>query len=118
MAGGAMVRGDGHIRYWFSVSDAEQEFRFQLRIHDPLKRWKLSPMDLQARIVSDDTHGLAAGWVGRPPPPACSTILLIIMWGGVPLHAHTALGGLHHGEGKDPAAHALGDRALAHHPGR
>ena len=37
------------IKYWFSVSDAEQERRFQSRISDPVKRWKLSPMDLQAR---------------------------------------------------------------------
>lgn len=38
------------IKYWFSVSDAEQERRFQRRNHDPMRRWKLSPMDLQARI--------------------------------------------------------------------
>ncbi|MGD9387166.1 MAG: polyphosphate kinase 2 [Gammaproteobacteria bacterium] len=37
------------IKYWFSVSDEEQERRFQARIHDPLKRWKLSPMDLDSR---------------------------------------------------------------------
>jgi polyphosphate kinase len=37
------------IKYWFSVSDAEQEQRFQERIHDPTKRWKLSPMDLESR---------------------------------------------------------------------
>ncbi len=37
------------IKYWFSVSDEEQERRFQSRIEDPTKRWKLSPMDLQAR---------------------------------------------------------------------
>jgi polyphosphate kinase 2 len=37
------------IKYWFSVSDAEQERRFQARIADPTKRWKLSPMDLQSR---------------------------------------------------------------------
>ncbi len=37
------------IKYWFSVSDREQERRFQARIHDPTKRWKLSPMDLEAR---------------------------------------------------------------------
>jgi polyphosphate kinase len=37
------------IKYWFSVSDAEQELRFQRRIDDPTKRWKLSPMDLQSR---------------------------------------------------------------------
>jgi polyphosphate kinase 2 len=37
------------IKYWFSVSDAEQERRFQARLDDPMRRWKLSPMDLQAR---------------------------------------------------------------------
>jgi polyphosphate kinase len=37
------------IKYWFSVSDAEQERRFQQRIDDPTRRWKLSPMDLQSR---------------------------------------------------------------------
>ena len=37
------------IKYWFSVSDDEQERRFQERIHDPTKRWKLSPMDLESR---------------------------------------------------------------------
>ena len=37
------------IKYWFSVSDDEQERRFQSRLHDPTKRWKLSPMDLESR---------------------------------------------------------------------
>jgi polyphosphate kinase len=37
------------IKYWFSVSDDEQERRFQARLEDPTKRWKLSPMDLQSR---------------------------------------------------------------------
>jgi polyphosphate kinase len=37
------------LKYWFSVSDAEQERRFQDRAKDPLKRWKLSPMDLRSR---------------------------------------------------------------------
>ncbi len=37
------------IKYWFSVSDKEQEKRFQARINDPTKRWKLSPMDMQSR---------------------------------------------------------------------
>jgi polyphosphate kinase 2 len=37
------------IKYWFSVSDKEQELRFQARIADPTKRWKLSPMDTQSR---------------------------------------------------------------------
>jgi polyphosphate kinase 2 len=37
------------VKYWFSVSDEEQERRFQERIHDSTKRWKLSPMDLESR---------------------------------------------------------------------
>ena len=37
------------LKYWFSVSDAEQERRFQRRIADPTRRWKLSPMDLKSR---------------------------------------------------------------------
>jgi len=37
------------IKYWFSVSDEEQEKRFENRIKDPTKRWKLSPMDLESR---------------------------------------------------------------------
>lgn len=37
------------IKYWFSVSDEEQERRFQERINNPAKRWKISPMDLQSR---------------------------------------------------------------------
>lgn len=37
------------IKYWFSVSDEEQERRFQKRNEDPIKRWKLSPMDLKSR---------------------------------------------------------------------
>ncbi len=37
------------IKYWFSVSDEEQEDRFQARIKDPTKRWKVSPMDLASR---------------------------------------------------------------------
>ncbi len=37
------------IKYWFSVSDEEQEKRFQDRINDPTKQWKLSPMDVEAR---------------------------------------------------------------------
>ena len=38
------------LKYWFSITDEEQQLRFLMRIHDPLKQWKLSPMDLQSRI--------------------------------------------------------------------
>jgi len=37
------------IKYWFSISDDEQYRRFLMRVHDPLKQWKLSPMDLESR---------------------------------------------------------------------
>lgn len=37
------------IKYWFSITDDEQHLRFMSRIHDPLKQWKLSPMDLESR---------------------------------------------------------------------
>jgi len=37
------------VKYWFSISDEEQHVRFLGRIHDPLKQWKLSPMDLESR---------------------------------------------------------------------
>jgi polyphosphate kinase 2 len=38
------------IKYWFSITDEEQHSRFLGRIHDPLKQWKLSPMDLESRV--------------------------------------------------------------------
>jgi polyphosphate kinase 2 len=38
------------VKYWFSISDEEQHSRFLSRIHDPLKQWKLSPMDLESRV--------------------------------------------------------------------
>jgi len=37
------------VKYWFSITDQEQNLRFLMRIHDPLKQWKLSPMDLESR---------------------------------------------------------------------
>ncbi len=37
------------IKYWFSITDEEQHLRFQMRLRDPLKQWKLSPMDLELR---------------------------------------------------------------------
>lgn len=42
------------IKYWFSISDDEQYSRFLGRIHDPLKQWKLSPMDLESRSRWED----------------------------------------------------------------
>ncbi len=38
------------LKYWFSITDEEQQLRFLMRIHDPMKQWKLSPMDLESRI--------------------------------------------------------------------
>jgi len=51
-----MLIDDGIIlvKYWFSVSDEEQERRFQKRVDDPLRRWKLSPIDLEARARWED----------------------------------------------------------------
>lgn len=61
------------IKYWFSISDDEQSLRFAGRIHDPLKQWKLSPMDLESRrrwedytkakeIMFERTHIPEAPW--------------------------------------------------------
>ena len=61
------------IKYWFSISDEEQYARFLGRIHDPLKQWKLSPMDLESRrrweeytkakeIMLERTHIPEAPW--------------------------------------------------------
>ncbi|WP_338760994.1 polyphosphate kinase 2 [Massilia sp. METH4] len=61
------------IKYWFSISDEEQNARFLARLHDPLKQWKLSPMDLESRrrweeytkakeIMLERTHIPEARW--------------------------------------------------------
>ena len=61
------------VKYWFSISDEEQQSRFLGRIHDPLKQWKLSPMDLESRsrweaytkakeIMLERTHIPEAPW--------------------------------------------------------
>ena len=50
-----LVRSGIHlIKYWFSITDEEQHLRFLSRIHDPLKQWKLSPMDLESRRRWED----------------------------------------------------------------
>jgi polyphosphate kinase 2 len=41
-------------KYWFSITDEEQQLRFTMRIKDPMKQWKLSPMDLQSRVRWED----------------------------------------------------------------
>jgi polyphosphate kinase 2 len=61
------------IKYWFSITDEEQHFRFRMRVDDPLKQWKLSPMDLESRrrweaytkakeAMLERTHILEAPW--------------------------------------------------------
>ena len=61
------------IKYWFSISDEEQHSRFLGRIYDPLKQWKLSPMDLESRkrwedytvakeVMLERTHIAEAPW--------------------------------------------------------
>ena len=61
------------IKYWSSITDEEQHLRFMMRIHDPLKQWKLSPMDLESRrrweqytntkeIMLERTHIPEAPW--------------------------------------------------------
>ena len=61
------------IKYWFSISDEEQHLRFMGRIHDPLKQWKLSPMDMESRrrweeytkakeVMLERTHIAEAPW--------------------------------------------------------
>jgi polyphosphate kinase len=61
------------IKYWFSITDDEQHLRFMTRIQDPLKQWKLSPMDLESRrlweqytkakeIMLERTHISEAPW--------------------------------------------------------
>ena len=42
------------IKYWFSISQEEQEKRFRKRLEDPIKRWKFSPMDLKSRAMWND----------------------------------------------------------------
>ena len=67
------------LKYWFSITDEEQHLRFLGRIHDPLKQWKLSPMDLESRRRWEDytkakedharahahPRGAAGGWCRR-----------------------------------------------------
>jgi len=61
------------IKFWFSITNEEQEFRFRMRIQDPLKQWKLSPMDMESRRHWEDytkakedmlarTHTSASPW--------------------------------------------------------
>ena len=57
------------IKYWFSITDEEQQFRFKMRIHDPLKQWKLSPMDVESRAPLGALHQGQGGDAGAHPHP-------------------------------------------------
>lgn len=57
------------FKYWFSVSDDEQEARFIARIQDPLKQWKLSPMDLESRRRWEDYTGAKEAMLERTHIP-------------------------------------------------
>lgn len=59
------------IKLWFSVSQAEQERRFQVRETDPLKRWKLSPMDLASRLRWDEFTAAKEEMFRRTHSPSC-----------------------------------------------
>jgi polyphosphate kinase 2 len=61
------------LKYWFSITGDEQQLRFMMRIHDPLKQWKLSPMDVESRrrweqytrakeVMLERTHIVEAPW--------------------------------------------------------
>ncbi len=52
------------IKYWFSITDEEQQFRFMMRIHDPLKQWKLSPMDVEFEEPLGAVHQGQGGHAG------------------------------------------------------
>ncbi|MEY8876264.1 MAG: polyphosphate kinase 2 [Leptothrix sp. (in: b-proteobacteria)] len=87
------------IKYWFSISDDEQHLRFLSRIHDPLKQWKLSPMDLESRrrweaytvvkeVMLERTHIPEAPWWVVPAVDKKSARLNCIhhLLGQVPYH--------------------------------
>jgi polyphosphate kinase 2 len=59
------------VKYWFSVSDEEQERRFQARLEDPLKRWKLSPIDLESRQRYVDYSRAKDAMFERTDIPEC-----------------------------------------------
>ena len=72
------------VKYWFSISDDEQQIRFLSRIHDPLKQWKLSPMDLESRrrwedytrakeVMLERTHTDESPWWVVPAKVLCET---------------------------------------------
>jgi polyphosphate kinase 2 len=96
------------VKYWFSITDEEQHLRFKMRIHDPLKQWKLSPMDLESRrrweqytkakeTMLDRTHTAESRWwvveandKKRARLNCISHLLELIPYGDVP-HANVTL---------------------------
>jgi polyphosphate kinase 2 (PPK2 family) len=65
------------IKYWFSIADNEQQLRFLMRIHDPLKQWKLSPMDLQSRICWEE-------YTAAKEEMGCIPVLQDSIWDNLP----------------------------------
>ncbi len=57
------------VKYWFSITDEEQNLRFTMRINDPLKQWKLSPMDLQSRAPLGGLYQGQGVHAGADPYP-------------------------------------------------
>jgi polyphosphate kinase 2 len=67
-----MLIDDGILlrKYWFSVSDAEQLRRFKSRLHDPVRRWKLSPMDLESITRWEDYSRAKDEMIARTDTPS------------------------------------------------
>ncbi len=63
------------VKYWFSITDQEQQLRFLLRVHDPMKQWKLSPMDLQSRVRWEQYTKSVAG------SSVCAAEILELLYG-------------------------------------
>jgi polyphosphate kinase 2 len=57
------------LKYWFSISDDEQHLRFQMRMRDPMKQWKLSPMDLESRRLWEAYTKAKEAMLGRTHIP-------------------------------------------------
>jgi polyphosphate kinase len=115
------------LKYWFSITDAEQEARFEARIEDPMKQWKLSPMDLQSRVrweqytqakevMLERTHIAEAPWwvvhavdKKRARLNCINHLLSMVPYQGVD-HTHVVLPKrVHH---KDYVRHPVPDRMM------
>ena len=62
------------VKYWFSITDDEQNLRFRMRIDDPLKQWKLSPMDLESRTPLGGLHEGQGDHAGAHPHPGSAVV--------------------------------------------